>query len=220
MPNVASEARVAERFAAWLSQVTGRKHTVSPGGDPPDFIMEPEGWLEVSGIYLRDEQAKFLNCAAERSFGFSGPLDETALRLIRKLDEKLGKQSYQAAYTQRGKGTLLLSCQDCFFDGVNLARIREAFASFRPTNDRGFFKTAYFEYQLSGEELVYEVVYPKKALPMRRHRAHSGDALELAHFPKGATHALNLLQRFLPLRYRVIQLAVNAAHHPALFFSR
>jgi hypothetical protein len=138
MPNVASEARVAERFAAWLSQVTGRKHTVSPGGDPPDFIMELEGWLEVSGIYLRDEQAKFLNCAAERSFGFSGPLDETALRLIRKLDEKLGKQSYQAAYTQRGKGTLLLSCQDCFFDGVNLARIREAFASFRPTNDRGF----------------------------------------------------------------------------------
>ena len=34
--------------------------------------MEPAGWLEVTDIYLRNEQAKFLNCAAERSFGFSG----------------------------------------------------------------------------------------------------------------------------------------------------
>jgi hypothetical protein len=53
MPNVASEARVAERLAAWLSQVTGRKHTVSLGGDPPDFIMEPEGWRQRIGHQRR-----------------------------------------------------------------------------------------------------------------------------------------------------------------------
>jgi len=163
MPNLTSEARIAERFATWLSQVTGRQYTVSLGGDPPDFLMEPEGWLEVSDIYLRDEHAKFLNSPAERTFGFSGPLDETALRLIRKLDEKLGKQSYEPAYTQLGKGTLLLTRQDTFFDAVNLAQVRQALASFRPTNDRGFFKTAYFEYQLPGEDRAYDVVYPRKA---------------------------------------------------------
>lgn len=125
--------------------------------------MEPDGWLEVSDVYLRNEQAKFLNVTSERSFGFSGPLDETALRLVAKLDEKLGKQSYEGVHAQRGRGTLLLTCQDCFFDAVNLAQVHQAVASFRSTNDRGFFEVAYFEYQLPDEERTYEVVYPKKA---------------------------------------------------------
>src|ERR1700730_11382864 len=113
--------------------------------------MEPEGCLEVSDIYMKNEQAKFLNVFNERSFGFEGPLDETALRLIAKLDEKLGKQSYERICEERGKGLLLLTCQDSFFDAVNLAQARQALASFSPTNDQGFFQTAYFEYQLPGE---------------------------------------------------------------------
>jgi hypothetical protein len=136
---------------------------VSPGANPPDFLMEPEGWLEVSDIYMRNEQAKFLNVFNERSFGFGGPLDETALRLIEKLDEKLGKQSYECVYRERGKGLLLLTCQDFFFDAVNLAQARQALALFRPTNDLGFFQTAYFEYQIPGEDRTYEVVYSRNA---------------------------------------------------------
>jgi hypothetical protein len=125
--------------------------------------MEPEGWLEVSDIYMRNEQAKFLNVLNGSSFGFEGPLDEIALRLVAKLDEKLGKQSYEHAYRERGKGLLLLTCQDFFFDGVNLAQAHQALALFTPTNDRGFFQAAYFEYQLSGGDRTYEVVYPRKA---------------------------------------------------------
>ena len=163
MPNLASEVRIAERFARWLSAETGRQYSVTPGGDPPDFVMQPEGWLEVTDIYLRNEQAKFLNSPAEKSFGFSGPLDETALRLVAKLDEKLRKESYQPAYAQHGKGTLLLTCQDDFFDEVNLAQVHQTLASFRPTDDCGFFKIAYFEYRLPGTDHIYEVVYPRKA---------------------------------------------------------
>ena len=162
MPNAASEARIDERFATWLSQITGRQYTASPGGNPPDFLLKPEGWLEVSDIYLRNEQAKFLNLASERSFKFTGPLDETALRLLAKLDEKLGKRSYQRVHEERGKGILLLTCQDMFFDAVNLAQVHQALASFNPANDRGFFQSAYFEYQLQGEDRTYEVVYPRK----------------------------------------------------------
>lgn len=163
MPNPASEKRTAERFTAWLSQTTGHKYTVTLGDDPPDFIMEPDGWLEVTDIYLRDEQAKFLNVSTERSFGFSGPLDETAVRLVAKLEEKLAKQSYEGVYAQRHKGTLLLTCQDCFFDAVNLAQVHQALKSFRPADDRGFFEVAYFEYRLPGEERNYEVVYRNTA---------------------------------------------------------
>jgi hypothetical protein len=162
MPNPGSERRIAERFAEWLSQTSGRKYTISPGTDPPDFIMEPAGWLEVSDIYLRDEQAKSFNVPTQSSFGFSGPIDETALRLLAKLDEKLGKQSYERVHGQRGKGTLLLTCQDCFFDAVNLARVHQALASFRPRHDRAFFDVAYFEYQLPREDRRYEVVYRTK----------------------------------------------------------
>ena len=163
MPNPASEKQIAERFATWLSQVTGRLHTVSPGGNPPDFVIDPEGWLEVSAIYMRNEQAKFLNVAEEKRFRFAGTLHETALRLIAKLDEKLGKHSYERVHTERGEGVLLLTCQDFFFDAVNLAQAHQALASFRPTNDKAFFKAAYFEHQILGGDRRYELIYPRKA---------------------------------------------------------
>jgi hypothetical protein len=163
MPNRASETRIAERFATWLSSATGAEYTISFGDDPPDFLLDPNGWLELSDIYLRDEQARFLNVATERSFEFSGPIDETAVRLAAKLGEKLGKESYQDVYRERGKGFLLLTCQDCFFDLNNLVQVREVLASFAPTVDHGFFRTAYFEYQLPGGDRTYEAVYPRKA---------------------------------------------------------
>ena len=165
MPDRASEGRTAERFARWLSQTTRTEHTVSPGDDPPDFLLHPTGWLEISDIYLKEEQAKFLNVPPEKSFRFSGsgPLDETALRLVAKLDEKLSKQSYARVYADRGKGILLLTCQDLLFGDVNLAQVHKTLASFRALNDRGFFQTAYFEYQFPGEDRIYEVVYSRKA---------------------------------------------------------
>jgi hypothetical protein len=112
---------------------------------------------------MRNEQAKFLNVAEEKRFRFAGTLDETALRLIAKLDEKLGKQSYQRVHAERGKGVLLLSCQDFFFDAVNLAQAHQALGSFRPTNDKGFFKAAYFEHEILGGDRTYERIYPREA---------------------------------------------------------
>ncbi len=163
MPNVASETQTAERFAVCLAKTTGQSHTISRGPNPPDFLMEPKTWLEVSDIYLSNEQAKFLNSPKQKSFSFQGSPDDPALRLLQKLDEKLGKTSYQKIHDERGAGILLLTCQDCFFDQVNLARVHETIASFRPTNDQGFFRIAYFEYRLPADERVYEVIYPSKA---------------------------------------------------------
>ena len=163
MPDVVSEIRIAERFAVWLSKTTGQSHTVTPGLNPPDFLMEPQTWLEVSDIYLSNEQAKFLNSPDEKRLRFYGSPDEPALRLLQKLDEKLGKTSYRKIHDERGAGILLLTCQDCFFDEVNLARVHKALSSFRPTNDQGCFRTVYFEYRLPADERVYEVIYPSKA---------------------------------------------------------
>jgi hypothetical protein len=159
MPNTASEARIAERFALWFSRTTGRLCSVGPGDDPPDFVLIPEGWLEVTDIYLSNPQAKFINSPTETRFSLQCSPDEPALRLLQKLDEKLGKTSYQQIYNQRGPGILLLTCQDSFFDAVNLVRVQEALRSFHPSDDKGFFKAAYFDYQLPGEDRVYDVVY-------------------------------------------------------------
>ncbi len=170
MANAASETQIAERFARWFSETTGQSYTISRGPHPPDFLMEPRTWLEVSNIYLSDEQAKFLNLRGGKTFRLSGSPDEPASspdeparRLLKKLDEKLAKTSYRAIFQGRGQGILLLTCQDFFFDQVNLARVEEALKSFSPTNDQGFFSLAYFEYcRLPADKRVYERVYPPK----------------------------------------------------------
>jgi hypothetical protein len=153
---------IAQRFAEHLSR-DGTTYSVVPAPDPPDFFLEPDTWLELSDIYLSDAEAKFLNSPSERHFSFECSPDEPALRLLQKLNEKLGKPSYQAVYDARGPGFLLLTCQDCVFDEVNLARVHEALASFRPSGDQGFFKAAYFEYRLPGADRIYELIHPPKA---------------------------------------------------------
>ncbi len=163
VPHVAFKTGIAERFVAWLSTTSRQPLTVIAGPDPPDFLIEPQQWLEVSDIYLNNAQAKFLNSPNEENFSFEGSPDQLARRLLDKLDEKLGKTSYQKIHDERGRGILLLTCQDFFFDEVIRARLREALATFRPTNDRGFFRTAYFEYTLPTAKRVYDVIYSPMA---------------------------------------------------------
>jgi hypothetical protein len=160
MSKVASETRIAQRFADWLSKETGQPQTVTRGPNPPDFLLSSGTWLELSNIYLNNEEAKFDNSPEDKTFSIDCSPDQLALRLLQKLNEKLGKKSYRQIYQQRGKGILLLTCQDFFFDDVNLARIQEHLKSFHPTDDRGFFKVAYFEHQLAGRRF-YDSVYPR-----------------------------------------------------------
>jgi hypothetical protein len=172
MANAASETLIAERFARWFSETTGRPYTIQRGDDPPDFLMEPGTWLELSDIFLTNEQAKFEYGRGGNRFkiGMCDPNappdpasspDQLALRLLSKLDEKLAKTSYRRIHEQRGQGVLLLTCEDFFFDQVNLARVEEALACFNPTNDQGFFRLAYFEYCVPAAERVYRKVYPR-----------------------------------------------------------
>jgi hypothetical protein len=135
--------------------------------------MEPGTWLELSDIFLTNEQAKFKCGRGGNTFkiGMGDPNeppdpasspDQLALRLLDKLNEKLAKMSYRRIHEQRGQGILLLTCQDFCFDQVNLARVEEELASFNPTNDQGFFRLAYFEYCVPGAERVYRKVYPRR----------------------------------------------------------
>ena len=163
MSHVAFNTRIAARFAEWLSATSGQPHTIIVGPDPPDFLIDPHTWLEVSDIYLNNPQAEFLNSPSKNRFRFEGSPDQLALRLLNKLDEKLAKTSYQKVYDERGCGILLLTCQDFFFDEEILARVRQTLASFQPTNDRGFFRIAYFEYTLPPAKRVYDVIYSPMA---------------------------------------------------------
>jgi hypothetical protein len=162
MSKVASETLIAERFADWLSKETGQRHSVTRAPNPPDFLLSTGTWLELSDIYLNNEEAKFCNSPREKIFGGICSPDHLALQLLQKLDEKLAKKSYREIYQQRGKGILLLTCQDLLFDQVNLAHIRKHLKSFHPTDDQGFFKVAYFEHQLAGRRF-YDPIYPRVA---------------------------------------------------------
>jgi len=73
---------------------------------------------------------------------------------------KLAKASYREIYKQPGKGILSLTCQDFFFDAVNLTRVQQWLESFHPTKDHGFFEVAYFEYRVPAADRVYQIIYP------------------------------------------------------------
>lgn len=76
---------IAERFAKWFSEITGQSYTIIRGPDPPDFFMEPGSWLELTDIFLTNEQAKFENLRGGQSLALVvRPMNQQA-RLIRQL---------------------------------------------------------------------------------------------------------------------------------------
>src|SRR2546428_391766 len=52
-------------------------------------------------------------------------------------------------------------------------------------------------------------LFNDRAKDMRRNRLHSRDALKFVHFSKACADPLHLLERFLPLLNRVIELTVD-----------
>jgi hypothetical protein len=164
----AYERKIAERFARFLGERDGVKYDVIEGNNPPDFLLSVNGaiktWLELSDVFLNNEEGKFLNQPEEKRFTFSGAVDELAQRVLERLDHKLGKPSYQDGASQFGQGILLLICQHVTFGEVDLAQIQRELGTYAPRKDHGLFEVAYFEYQLTGEPRNYMVVYP---VPLR-----------------------------------------------------
>ncbi len=102
-----SEKLQAVRFAQWLSAETGMQYSITDGPNPPDFLLQSNShqtWLEVTDIYLNNEQARFRNSLDVRTFSFDGSPDELALRLLNQLNRKLSKNSYRPIFAKRGKG--------------------------------------------------------------------------------------------------------------------
>jgi hypothetical protein len=172
-----SERLQADRFAQWLSEQTGTQYSIMDGPNPPDFLLQSDSdqtWLEVTDIYLSNKQAEFLNSAAMRSFSFYDSLDKTALRFVNQFNRKLSMISYRPIFEERGKGFLLLTCEDFTFDEVDLASVQEFLEcppSYFPMDDQGFFSKAYFAYRVRGAEpTIYELVYldGKVVAPRRR----------------------------------------------------
>jgi hypothetical protein len=168
MSNMPTEAErlKAAHFVEWVHERTGTRYSITDGPNPPDFLLQSNShqtWLEVTDIYLSNEQAKFLNSPASQIFRFCGSPDEPAIRLVSQLDRKLSKDSYRPIFEKHGKGFLLLTCEYFMSDDVNLARVEECLEclpSYFPMNDQGFFSKAYFEYRMRGAgPTIYELVY-------------------------------------------------------------
>jgi hypothetical protein len=179
MSNMPTEAErlKAAHFVEWVHERTGTRYSITDEPNPPDFLLQSNShqtWLEVTDIFLSNKQAEFLNSAAMRRFSSHGSLDETALRFVNQLNRKLLMDSYRPIFEKRGKGFLLLTCEDFTFDEVNLTSVQEFLEcppSYFPADDQGFFSKAYFAYRLCGAgPTIYELVYSdgKVVAPRRR----------------------------------------------------
>ena len=163
MTATAYERKIADRFVEFVSKRDGEKCKLIPADDPPDFLLmigEKTTWLELTDIYLSNEEAKFLSRREEKVFTFECGVDQLALRLFQKLDQKLSKLSYGRAAAEFGKGTLLLTCQHSALGEVDLAHVQEGIVNFVPSNDQNFFNVAYFEYWNPDGPRAYMPVYP------------------------------------------------------------
>src|SRR5882757_8352397 len=65
-----SPVQVANSTVKWLSDRTSQFYTVTRGPNPPDFLLNPGSWLELSDIYLSNEEAKFDNSREDGKFTF------------------------------------------------------------------------------------------------------------------------------------------------------
>jgi hypothetical protein len=153
------ELMEADRFLRCLAESVDQNYAIKDRPNPPDFVFslgDTEMWLEVTDIFLSNEQAKFQKPSTGGSFTWNAPVDETSRRMF----EKLSKTSYKVAFEKYGPGILLLTCRDFGFGAVDLGQIARDLNSFSPVEDQGFFKRAYFEYCFEGQR-VYRVAYPR-----------------------------------------------------------
>jgi hypothetical protein len=160
----AYECRIAQRFAEFLGQREGKQCAVTPADNPPDFwltVGHTKSWLEITDVFINNEEAKWLNRRSDAKFMFGPlPVDAVAMRLFTQLDEKLTKSSYENAVIKTGqKGVLLLTSQHSAFGEVDLAHVEAGVAAFKPSNDRCLFKAAFFEYRFGGEAWQYLDLY-------------------------------------------------------------
>ena len=161
------ERKIAKRFIDLWSEQRRETYSILDGPDPPDFLLDSrtqKTWLEVTDIYRNQAQGKFMNCSTEKTYAFFGDPSKTAESLINQLSRKLGNPNYRKVFEQRGAGMLLLTCQDCVFDEVNLARVDEGLLGFKPFEDQGFFNIAYFEYRLPDGRRFYDEIYAEQEI--------------------------------------------------------
>ena len=161
------ERRIARRFVDIWNQHETPQYTLCDGPNPPDFFLDAaneKSWLEVTDIWMNEAQAKDENCPTEIWHGFVGDASDTAVRLICQLDRKLANPNYGRVVAERGKGMLLLTCQDWAFDTINLDRVDKLLSTFTPSRDQHFFNIAYFEYRLADGRRVWGEVYTGKDL--------------------------------------------------------
>src|SRR6266403_2679950 len=97
-----SPVQVANSTVKWLSDRTSQFYTVTRGPNPPDFLLNPGSWLELSDIYLSNEEAKFDNSREGGKFTFECSPSRQSSGFYKS--SKLAKASYREIYKQPGKG--------------------------------------------------------------------------------------------------------------------
>ncbi len=158
-----------ERFNVhlFLKEFNARYHAdfkVIEEPNPPEAIIRSNNttrWVEVTTAYLNEAYAIDLNTYAvkgERHIASRqdvphNPDDEFAQQFIDVVTKKLEKTSYEAFFSQYGKGYLVVSIKHPLFSQRTLSIIERIWDA-SVTLDRGFFKSIYLVYPVFGEYKV------------------------------------------------------------------
>lgn len=152
-----------ERFQVeLLIKELNRRHRASfqvvSEPNPPEAIIrsgKTKRWIEVVTAFWSDAYAKDLNSYAtvgeEHKPVGRGPFinmdDGFASRFIAAVQSKLEKQNYIPILEEHGKGYLLVSVHNPFFDKSTLQLIDEEWTK-REINHSGCFRTIYITYRV------------------------------------------------------------------------
>ena len=131
----AHEDAVIQQFVEWLNKKNKTNYKVIEKPDPPDAVFsdgQKISWVEHSDLYRNGDEAKVeltaltidtnhIPLSAERPI--VEPDKKIAYMLIERMRDKLNKDSYKPCRKKYGKGYLVISVRDPFFDNSSITEI-------------------------------------------------------------------------------------------------
>ncbi len=165
------ENAVIQQFVTWWNKKNNLNYEITEKPDPPDAIImdgKEISWIEHTDLYgdrvmarneitllAKDEKHK----PHDPKVPFIEPDLNIASELINRIEDKLSKKSYKSWKQKYGKGYLIISERDPFFDEESINEIINIIRNKNIANDRKYFKGVYLAIRNNGGLKFGEIRY-------------------------------------------------------------
>lgn len=149
-----------------LNQKHKTNFSVIDRPEPPDAVISDGtifSWIEHADAFRDGDEAHELFShvtPGERKHPIKNivmqePDEKMAMSILRNLENKLGKKSYEPIFRKHGAGILILTEQDPLFSDRTFNRLEQDLEGFHldiktSIVDQGYFKSVYLRFRCSG----------------------------------------------------------------------